>query len=432
MWSFSTDPAFAAELEWMAAFVRDEIWPLETLALDWATMRRAVRPLQAEVKRRGLWAAHLPPELGGPGFGQLKLGLMNEILGSSPLGPLCFGNQAPDSGNSEIIAIAGTEQQKERWLRPLLEGELLSSFSMTERDRAGSDPTDLQTRAVLDGDQWVIDGRKWFSSNASIADLIIVVAVTDPPASEHRRASMFLVPADTPGLQILRDIPTIEHPWESFGEYGNHAEVLYESVRVSRSALLGGRGDAFKIAQQRLGPGRIHHCMRWLGVAARAFDMLCERATYRESHGSPLADKGVVRAWIADCAAELSAARLMTLHAAWKMDHEGAAATRTEISMIKFFGAQVLHRIVDRALQVHGSLGYSTDLPLEFMYRAARGARIYDGPDEVHREMVAGRILSAYRAPPGGIPSEHIPTRRAAAQRRYDWLLTTPVRGQSA
>ena len=422
MWSFATDPAFETELEWMRGFVREEIWPLETLALDRATLIRAVRPLQAQVKQRGLWAAHLPPELGGPGFGQLKLGLMHEILGSSPLAPLCFGNQAPDSGNSEIIAIAGTDEQKERWLGPLLEGELLSCFSMTERDRAGSDPTDLSTRAVQEGEEWVITGSKWFSSNASVADLIIVVAVTDPHAAPHRRASMFLVAADAPGVRILRDIPTIEHPWESFGEYGNHAEVLYDSVRVPDSALLGERGQAFKIAQQRLGPGRIHHCMRWLGVAGRAFDMLCERSTYREAHGSALGEKGVVRAWIADSAAELSAARLMTLHAAWKMDEQGTAAARTEISMIKFFGAQVLHRIVDRALQVHGSLGYSTDLPLEYMYRAARGARLYDGPDEVHRELVGRRILSGYRPPPDGVPSEHIPTRRAAAEQRYAWL----------
>lgn len=423
VWSFSIDPDFAADLEWMREFVRREVWPLETLALTHGKLMCAVRPLQAEVKARGLWAAHLPHELGGRRFGQLKLGLMHEILGSSPLAPLCFGNQAPDSGNSEIIAIAGTEQQKRRWLAPLLDGQLLSCFSMTERDRAGSDPTDLQTRAVLEDGEWVIDGRKWFSSNASVAELIIVVAVTDPGAPPHRRASMFLVAANTTGVHILRDIPTIEHPWESFGEYGNHAEVLYEDVRVPQSALLGRRGEAFKIAQQRLGPGRIHHCMRWLGMAARAFDMLCERCTYRESHGGKLADKGVVRAWIADSAAELSAARLMTLHAAWKMDEEGSTAARTEISMIKFFGAQVLHRIVDRALQVHGSLGYSTDLPLEFMYRAARGARIYDGPDEVHREVVASQILTGYRPPPDGVPSEHVPTRRAAAEQRYAWLL---------
>lgn len=422
MWEFRTEPAFAAELAWMRTFVREEVWPLETLSLDWDSLKRAVAPLQAQVKERGLWATHLPPDLGGPGFGQLKLGLMHEILGSSPIAPLCFGNQAPDSGNSEIIAIAGSDEQKERWLYPLLEGELLSCFSMTERDSPGSDPTQLQTNAVLDGGEWLIDGRKWFSSNASVADLIIVVAVTDPDAARHRRASMFLVPADTAGVRILRDIPTIEHPWESFGEYGNHAEVVYESVRLPASALLGARGEAFTIAQQRLGPGRIHHCMRWLGVAGRAFDMMCERATYRKAHGSTLAEKGVIRTWIADSAADLTAARLMTLQAAWKMDTEGAQAARTEISMIKFFGAQVLHRIVDRALQVHGSLGYSTDLPLEFMYRAARGARLYDGPDEVHRDLVAGRILDGYQPPAGEVPSEHVPTRRAAAERHYEWL----------
>jgi acyl-CoA dehydrogenase len=425
VWEFSTDPDFAQELAWMREFVRGEVWPLETLNLRWDALKHAVRPLQARVKERGLWAAHLPPALGGAGFGQVRLGLMHEILGSSPLGPLCFGNQAPDSGNAEIIAIAGTEEQKQRWLHPLLAGELLSCFSMTERDRAGSDPTDLETRAALNGDEWVIDGLKWFSSNASVADLLIVVAVTEPDAVPHRRASMFLVPAHTPGVRVLRDIPTIEHPWASFGEYGNHAEVAYDAVRVPRSALLGDRGGAFAIAQQRLGPGRIHHCMRWLGVAQRALDMMCERATYRTAHGSRLADKGVIRAWIADSAAELSAARLMTLHAAWKMDTDGAKAARTEISMIKFYGATVLHRIVDRALQVHGSLGYSTDLPLEFMYRAARGARLYDGPGEVHRGLVARSILSGYQPPSGGVPSEHIPTRRIDAERRYSWLSDT-------
>ncbi|MBA3842286.1 MAG: acyl-CoA dehydrogenase family protein [Actinobacteria bacterium] len=403
----------------MREFVRAEIWPLETLALEHAALRLALAPIQAEVKRRGLWAAHLPPHLGGSGFGQVKLGLMHEILGSSPLGPIGFGNQAPDSGNSEILALAGTPEQRRRWLGPLLAGEIMSCFSMTERERAGSDPTVLDTTATLDGDTWLIEGEKWFSSNASVADLLIVVATTDQDAAPHRRASMFLVPADTAGVEVIRDIPTIEHPWPSFGVYGNHAEVRYEGVRVPREALLGERGGAFAIAQERLGPGRIHHCMRWLGVSRRAFDMLCERATYRVAQNELLGEKGVVRSWIADSAAEMSAARLMTLHAAWKIDTVGARAARAEISMIKFFGAQVLHRVVDRALQIHGSLGYSTDLPLEAMYRAARGARFYDGPDEVHRDLVARLILREYQPPDDGVPTEHVPTRRAAAEARF-------------
>jgi acyl-CoA dehydrogenase len=423
MWDFSTDPAFEEQLQWMREFVPAEIWPLETLELDWQQLRAALAPVQAQVKQRGLWAAHLPADLGGQGFGQVRLGLMHEILGSSPLGPLAFGNQAPDSGNSEILALAGTPEQKRRWLDPLLAGEILSCFSMTERDRAGSDPTELDTRATLEGGEWNISGEKWFSSHASVADLLIVVATTDPEAPRHRRASMFLVPADTPGVEVVRDISTIEHPWPSFGVYGNHAEVRYNDVRVPADALLGERGGAFAIAQQRLGPGRIHHCMRWLGVSGRAFDMLCERATYRVARGTTLAEKGVVRAWIADSAAEMSAARLMTLHAAWKMDTAGAEAARAEISMIKFFGAKVLHRVVDRAMQAHGSLGYSTDLPLEAMYRAARGARFYDGPDEVHRDLVARLILRGYAPPHDGVPTEHVPTRRAEAETRFAWLL---------
>jgi len=375
------------------------------------------------VRERGLWAAHLPPDLGGQGFGQVKLGLMHEILGSSPFAPVAFGNQAPDSGNSEILALAGSDDQKQQWLHPLLAGDLRSAFSMTEPDTAGSDPTLLATRAVEDGESWVINGRKWFSTNASIADFLIVMAVTDPDAHRYQRASMFIVPVDTPGVQILRDVPTMEHPYERLGAYGGHAEIVYEDVRVGQDALLGARGAGFLIAQQRLGPGRIHHCMRWLGVSRRAFDMLCERALTRYSHGSVLADKQTVQNWIADSAAQMNAARLMTLHAAWKMDTEGAAAARQEIGLIKFYGAQVLHDVIDRALQAHGSLGYSTDLPLEQMYRFARAARLYDGPDEVHRQSVARQILRGYQAPEDGVPTQHVPTRRDAARQRFADLL---------
>jgi acyl-CoA dehydrogenase len=409
----------------MRAFVREEIWPIETIAheLDQQALDRIYAPLQEEVKRRGLWAAHLPPELGGQGFGQVKLGLMHEILGSSPLAPNAFGNQAPDSGNSEILALAGTEEQKQRWLHPLLAGDLKSAFSMTEPETAGSDPTQLRSRAERDGDDWVINGHKWFSTNASIADFLIVMVVTDPDARPHQRASMFIVPVDTPGVRIVRDVATMEHPYESFGKLGNHAEIRYEDVRVGPDALLGEVGAGFLIAQHRLGPGRIHHCMRWLGVSRRAFDMLCERATYREAQGGVLAEKQTVQNWIADSAAQMQAARLMTLHAAWRMDAEGASAARTDISLIKFYGAQVMHDVVDRALQIHGSLGYSTDLPLEAMYRYARAARFYDGPDEVHRQSVARQILRGYEAPADEVPSEHVPTRREAARRKFADLL---------
>ena len=265
--------------------------------------------------------------------------------------------------------------------------------------------------------------HKWFSSNGSIADFLIVMAVTDPEARPHQRASMFIVDADTPGVNVIRDVPTMEHPQESFGQYGNHAEIRYDDVRVPGEALLGAEGAGFLIAQQRLYPGRIHHCMRWLGVARRAFDMLCERSLYRYAHGSVLGKHQTVQNWIADSEAEMQAARLMTLHAAWKMDTDGVIAARKEIALIKFYGAKVLHDVVDRALQAHGGLGYSTDLPLEAMYRFARAARIYDGPDEVHRASVARQVLRGYEAPADGVPSEYIPARREAARQQFAEVL---------
>ncbi|MCW3039581.1 MAG: acyl-CoA dehydrogenase [Solirubrobacterales bacterium] len=424
-WDFSTEPDFEEKLAWMRDFVREEIWPLDTIygEVDQAQMDAIYAPLQAEVKRQGLWAAHLDPELGGQGFGQVKLGLMHEILGTTPFAPNAFGCQAPDSGNSEILALAGTPEQKDRYLYPLLAGDLKSAFSMTEPHTAGSDPTLLQTRAVRESDEYVITGHKWFSSNASIADFLIVMAVTDPDARPHQRATMFLVPADTPGVDILRDVATMEHPQEEYGKLGGHAEIRYDGVRIPVENRLGEEGAGFLIAQHRLGPGRIHHCMRWLGVCQRAFDMLCERAQSRYAHGGLLADKQTVQNWIADSAAQMQAARLMTLHAAWKMDTQGASAARTDISLIKFFGAGVMHDVVDRALQAHGSLGYSTDMPLEGMYRFARGARFYDGPDEVHRQSVARQLLRGYAAPVDGVPSEHVPTRRAAAREKFQHIL---------
>jgi acyl-CoA dehydrogenase len=424
-WDFSTDPEFEGHLEWMRTFVREEIWPIETIASELGrdALDRIYAPLQQRVKERGLWAAHLPSELGGQGFGQVKLGLMHEILGTSIYGPSAFGCQAPDSGNSEILAIAGTPEQKERWLHPLLAGELRSGFSMTEPDTPGSDPTQLRTRAVRDGDGWVLNGHKWFTTNGSIADFLIVMAVTDPDAEPHRRASMFVVPVDTPGVNIVRDVPTMEQPFEHFGTLGGHTEVLYEDVRVGPDGLLGAEGDGFVISQQRLIPGRIHHCMRWLGVARRAFDMLCERSLYRPVRGGVLRDKQTVQNWIADSAAEMQAARLMTLHAAWKIDMYGSHAARLEVSLIKYFGARVLHDVIDRAIQAHGALGFSTDLPLEAMYRHARHARFVDGADEVHRESVARQILRTYEAPADGIPSEHVPTRREAAVRKFAEVL---------
>ena len=420
-WDFSTEPEFEEKLAWMREFVREEVFPLEVLETDEATFKRIVRSLQDDVKKRGLWAAHLPPSLGGQGYGQVKLGLMHEIDGMSPWAPLVFGNQAPDSGNSEVLAHFGTPDQKERWLRPLLNGEIRSGFSMTEPMHAGSDPVTMSTSAVLEGDEWVINGHKWFTSNGLIADILILMAVTDPNAGPYERASMFVVPTNTPGVKRLRNIPTMAGGHEHFG--GGHSEIIYENVRIPKENLIGRPGEGFRIAQIRLGPGRIHHCMRWLGQARRAFDMLCERALQREAFGGPLAAKQTVQNWIADSTAEMQAARLMTLHAAWVIDNHGAPAARREIALIKFYGARVLHDVIDRAIQVHGSLGYSSDLPLEEMYRHARAARIYDGPDEVHRQTVARHVLKDYRPPEGWLPREHVPSRREAARQKFAALL---------
>jgi acyl-CoA dehydrogenase len=429
-WDFQTDPEFEEKLAWMRGFVRDEIMPLETLQHEFrspegrAVLNQITAPLKEEVKRQGLWAAHLPPDMGGLGFGQVKLGLMHEILGATPYGPSVFGNNAPDSGNAELIAVGGTDAQREKWMQPLLEGKIRSCFSMTEPG-AGADPTLLTTTAMRDGDEWIINGHKWFSSNASVSDFLLVMVKTGDYEMPYKNFSMIIVPTDTPGVNILRDVPTMGEPDHKTGEPGGHAEILYENVRVPFENIVGGEdgiGQGFSLAQKRLGPGRIHHAMRWLGQSRRAFDLLCERALTRYTHGSILAEKQMVQDWIAESYAEMQAARLLTLQAAWKMDqlHDAGkhySDARVEIGVIKFWGAKVLYNVIDRAIQVHGSLGYTTDLPLEGMYRAARAARIYDGPDEVHKVTVARQILKNYRA--SDVPTEHIPTRREAALQQF-------------
>ncbi len=407
---FTIDPEFERELDWVRDFMRTQVWPLEVLDCDDDEFEVVLRALQAEVKKRGLWAAHLASELGGQGLGQVALAHLNEIIGSSFWGPYVFGCQAPDSGNAEILALAGTPEQKETWLVPLLDGRIFSAFSMTEPEHAGSDPTRMSTTAVRDGDEWVIDGHKWFSSNAMAARFLVVMAVTDPDERPHRRASMFIVPRDTPGLDVVRNVPTmIGHERLGFG----HPEVRYDGCRVPAANLLGGVGDGFAIAQMRLGPGRIHHCMRWLGQAQRAFDAMCERAVARTARGRRLADSDLIQSWIAESKAEMDAARLLTLKAAWVIDTQGSAAARTDIAVIKYFGAEMLNRVIDRAIQVNGALGFSGDLPLEHMYRRARAARFVDGADEVHKTAVARQVLKGYTAREW--PSDHVPSRRAAA-----------------
>jgi acyl-CoA dehydrogenase len=346
--------------------------------------------LRERAKADGLWAPHLPPEAGGTGQGFLVYAYLNEEIGRSVWAQLVFGCQAPDAGNGEILHLYGTEEQKRQWLAPLVAGDVRSFFSMTEPDVPGSDPTTLRTRAVRDADDWVIDGRKWFSSGAEGAGFGIVMAVTDPDAEPHRRATQIIVPTDAAGVQIT-PVPVFGHRGRG---WSTHCEVIYTGVRVPVENALGDPGDGFRIAQKRLGPGRIHHVMRWLGQMQRAFELLCGRALEREAFGSRLADKQTVQNWIADSAAEIQACRLMTLDAAHKIDQGDEA--RVEISLIKFYAARVLNEVIDRAIQVHGALGLTSRTPLAGMATQARAGRIYDGPDEVHRMVVSRRILKEF------------------------------------
>lgn len=393
MYDFSPSPQQAAVIERARALMDELVYPNEHLAQPHRGLpRELLRSLQARVKQEGLWAAHLPREAGGLGMGMVTLALLNELLGRSPIAPRIFGTSAPDTGNSEILWLAGTPEQKARYLAPLVADERRSCFAMTEREVSGSDPTRIRTRAEWDGSAWVINGEKWFVTNASLADFAIVFAVTDPDAPPHRRASMFIVDMDTPGFEVVRQVPVM-------GDYseGGHGELRLTNVRVPPENLLGERGEGFRLAQLRLGPGRITHCMRWLGMANRAFELMVARALERETRGRKLAEFQTIQNWIADSAAEIQASRLLTLHAAWKMDQGDEA--RREVSLIKFFGAKVLLDVLDRAIQVHGALGYSRDTPLESWYREARAARIYDGPDEVHRMVLARQILADFGGP---------------------------------
>ena len=374
------------------AFMEAHVYPSEdVLAREDEASDALVEELRARARGEGLWAPHLPPEAGGTGEGFLHYADLNEEIGRSTWAQLVFGCQAPDAGNGEILWLFGTDEQRERFLVPLVAGEVRSFFSMTEPNVSGSDPTGLRTRAVRDADDWVIDGNKWFSSGAEGAAFGIVMAVTDPEAPPHSRASQILVPADTPGVEIVRPVPTLGHTGRG---WTTHCEVSYTGVRVPVANTLGQPGDGFQIAQKRLGPGRIHHVMRWLGQMQRAFELMCGYALGREAFGSRLADKQTVQNWIADSAAEIQACRLLTMDAARKIDAGGEA--RVEISLIKFYAARVLNEVIDRAVQVHGARGLTDETPLAHMFLQARGARIYDGPDEVHRMVVARRILDAF------------------------------------
>jgi acyl-CoA dehydrogenase len=378
-------------------FMETHVYPNEAaIAREDDAALALVDELRAHAKDEGLWAPHLPPEAGGTGTGFLAYAYLNEEIGRSTWAQYVFGCQAPDAGNAEILHLFGTPEQKARWLAPLVAGEIRSFFSMTEPDVSGSDPTTLRTRAVRKGDEWVIDGHKWFSSGAEGAAFGIVMAVTDPDAQRHARATQIIVPADTPGVDIVRRVPVFGHAGRG---WSTHCEVRYSAVRVPVENTLGEEGAGFAIAQKRLGPGRIHHVMRWLGQMQRAFELMCSYALEREAFDSRLADKQTVQNWIADSAAEIQACRLMTLDAAHKIDSGDEA--RVEISLIKFYAARVLGEVIDRAIQVHGALGLTDDTPLAAMYTQARAGRIYDGPDEVHRMVVARRILKSFESGDG-------------------------------
>jgi acyl-CoA dehydrogenase len=420
-WDFETDPEYQEKLDWADRFVREEVEPLDLAFphLQFTPLegkrREAIDPLKDVVRAQGLWATHLGPELGGQGYGQLKLALLNEILGRSSWAPIVFGCQAPDTGNAEIIAHYGTPEQKERYLRPLLEGECFSSYSMTE-PHAGADPTLFTTHAEKDGDEWVINGRKFFSSNAKTASFLIVMALTNPDVSPYKGMSMFLVPADTPGVNIERNVGLYGEPMNQ----GSHALIHYEDVRVSEEALLGGEGQAFVIAQTRLGGGRIHHAMRTIGMAQKAIDMMCERALSRETAGSLLADKQFVQGYIADSYAQLVQFRIFVLYTAWEIDkYNDYKRVRKDIATAKVVMPTVLHDIAWRAMQVHGALGTTNEMPFFGMIHAAGVMGLADGPTEVHKVTVARQVLRDYAPSEDMWPTEWGPRKLDAARAKF-------------
>jgi alkylation response protein AidB-like acyl-CoA dehydrogenase len=395
---FSLSDEMQTILGMIDEFVRKELIPLEQpfLRSGFRTLLPEIEKKRAMVKQMGLWAPAHPQELGGMGLGLVNLGLVSEALGGTPLGHFVFGCHAPDAGNIEILHRYGSREQMERWLRPLVAGEIRSCFSMTEVELPGSNPVMMDTTAVKEGDDYVINGQKWYTTAADGAEFAVVMAITNPEAPPHQRASMIIVPTDTPGFDLVRNISVMGHSGE---DWASHAEILYHSCRVPQSNLLGSEGHGFAIAQERLGPGRIHHCMRWIGICNRAFDLMCKRANSRTiAPGKVLGDRDIVRSWIADSAAEINAARLMTLHTAWRIERFGWRAARQDISMIKFTVANTMQRVVDRALQVHGGLGMTDDTLLAFFFRHERAARIYDGADEVHKISLAKRIMRDHAA----------------------------------
>jgi alkylation response protein AidB-like acyl-CoA dehydrogenase len=390
------NPDLKMLLRTIREFVDEEVLPLESLLLnhDYDALTTRLEEKRKKARSLGLWLPQIPEEYGGMGLTLFEHGHVSEILGRSPLGHYVFNCQAPDAGNMEVLVEHGTPEQKQTYLIPLLAGEIRSCFSMTEPENPGSNPTWMSTAAIKDGNDYVITGHKWFTTAADGAAFAIVMAITNPEASKYKRASQIIVPADRPGFRLVRRTSVMG---ERGAGWASHCEIMYDAVRVPQSNRLGAEGDGFTIAQERLGPGRIHHCMRWIGICERAFDMMCRHAVRREvAPGRTLADQQTIQNWIADSRAEINAARLMVLDTARKIDEAGQYEARDEIGLIKFFVAGVLQRVLDRALQTHGALGMTDETPLAFWYRHERAARIYDGPDEVHRRSVARRILKRY------------------------------------
>jgi len=423
-WDFETDPEFQQELDWVEQFVTNEVEPVDFVVKHAWDMQDPVRqrlipPLQEQVKERGLWAAHLGPHLGGPGYGQVKLALLNEILGRTHSGPIVFGCQAPDSGNAEILAHYGSDELKTRYLEPLLQGDIVSSFSMTE-PAGGSDPTEFVTRAELDGDEWVINGEKWFSSHANFASFLIVLAVTDPDEPAHRRMSMFVVPVNTPGVTIVRNVRVFGHKTPS------HPYIRYEDVRVPKDHLLGERGDGFLVAQTRLGGGRVHHAMRTVGLVKHAFDMMCERALSRVTKGEVLGRKQMVQEMIADSWIQIEQFRLLVLRTAWKIDrYNDYKRVRADIAAVKAQMPAVLRDVSARAIQIHGALGVTDEMPLAAMMLESFHMGLADGATEIHKVTLARELLKGYKASDDLFPTMHLPKLQERALAKFNDVLAT-------
>lgn len=418
---FSVEPEFQEQLDWVRSFVEAEVEPIDALFREanlcydksHPIQDALIRPLQRRVRDKGLWAMHLPPSLGGMGMGNTRLALMNEILGRSTWAPSVFGCQAPDSGNAEVLAHFGTDEQKERYLQPLLDGLISSTYAMTE-PQAGADPGEFRCRAVRDGDEWVIDGEKWFASNFPYASFLIVMTITDPDVPVHRGSSMMLVPKDTPGLEVIRNVGLGTEEGE-----GGHGYLRFNNCRVPAANLIGEPGKGFAIAQTRLGGGRLHHAMRTVGACQKALDYMCERALSRRTRGAVLADRQAVKHAVADAWIQVEQFRLQVLHAAWQVDAHGYDKARQYIAGVKVATPKTLMDVVYRAMHLHGSLGASNEMPFASMLLMSVTLGIADGPTEVHKDTLAKQVLKQYTPTDGLFPRAHLPTRRAEAERKF-------------